>query len=739
MLALILGVSAFAYDTPKGPSWIKDQVMYEINPASFTAEGTYSSIAVRMPYLRDLGVTGIWMMPVTRMVDTVTPKQARHWLYGIREPEQLETRFGSEEDFKNMVQSAHDNGIRIYLDILPHGVRSESSLLTRHPDFFLRDANGHPIGTWWACDYNWKNPEFVKWWIQTQKDWVLKYNVDGFRVDMDPFSGGYVPYERLRAECEAAGHPIVIWSECPNARRNAYDFEQISVVARQFDRKSLVDIVRWGTILSDQGSDKYYTFTLSNHDLVAFSGYNMAERAYFAFFSPFIPLFYQSEELAGGAGAWEILDWSKMTEADKIKHDKFQKMIAIRKENADLVCDFPEDHRTASIVKVPTVGSTLESYARYDGRGKALVVSCINGDNPDDTLYLNIPLKAMNMAGYDSYKVTNLWTGTISMHKASDLKKLTVRCNPGWTNEYSREDPCVIKIEGVGGKPKIPTSIRLNTEGIEIQAGDRTLPSYTLYDQNGEPIEGANVIVVTDDPSIANVKQDGYLYAEKPGAANLRAVFAGVETQVPVVVKRNPTVDGAKQVCLDLTPYFNAVGFSSDTNTTVGNLNGKNSMPVENVPAETTINDVKYKFGPRTDGTKSIIVCKGQTIGLPDAKLAYLSFVAVSASNPIFYDIAVKYQDGSESAFSFPMSNWFSPSKYDTLGLFSEYANTWPSNRWGGGPETSKYLGNRFYYPLSCPVRTIYLDPTKKVQSLTLPDAQALKIFAVTVGDVSNQ
>lgn len=44
--------------------WIKSAVIYELNPRTFSATGDFRGVETRLDYLKDLGVTVIWIMPI---------------------------------------------------------------------------------------------------------------------------------------------------------------------------------------------------------------------------------------------------------------------------------------------------------------------------------------------------------------------------------------------------------------------------------------------------------------------------------------------------------------------------------------------------------------------------------------------------------------------------------------------------------------------------------------------------
>jgi 1,4-alpha-glucan branching enzyme len=44
--------------------WIKSAVVYEVNPRTFSATGDFRGVEQRLDYLKDLGVTVVWIMPI---------------------------------------------------------------------------------------------------------------------------------------------------------------------------------------------------------------------------------------------------------------------------------------------------------------------------------------------------------------------------------------------------------------------------------------------------------------------------------------------------------------------------------------------------------------------------------------------------------------------------------------------------------------------------------------------------
>ena len=61
------GANAWMQQARKSPEWFTRGVMYQIQPRAFTPEGTLAAAKAKLPYLKDLGVTIAYLVPVMKM------------------------------------------------------------------------------------------------------------------------------------------------------------------------------------------------------------------------------------------------------------------------------------------------------------------------------------------------------------------------------------------------------------------------------------------------------------------------------------------------------------------------------------------------------------------------------------------------------------------------------------------------------------------------------------------------
>jgi hypothetical protein len=175
-------------------------------------------MTAKLPYLQELGITGIWMDPPS-LQDSQRFFYNMWCRYAVIEPDKFDPILGTEEEFKTLIGEAHRRGIRIFPDIKTHGVMNYSPLVKKHPNWF---RGSH----WRMADYDWfgGHTDLDDWWVKIWSDFVAKYEVDGFRLDVDIFRPDL--WERIRENAAVAGHPIVIFEEDNSPIPGVTDFSQ---------------------------------------------------------------------------------------------------------------------------------------------------------------------------------------------------------------------------------------------------------------------------------------------------------------------------------------------------------------------------------------------------------------------------------------------------------------------------------------------------------------------------------
>src|SRR5262252_9333913 len=78
--------------------------------------GTLKGLRSKLGYLRRLGVTALWVSPVFRQVAF----EPTYHGYGIQNFLDVDSHFGTRQEFRDFVRAAHEQGIYVILDIIAH-------------------------------------------------------------------------------------------------------------------------------------------------------------------------------------------------------------------------------------------------------------------------------------------------------------------------------------------------------------------------------------------------------------------------------------------------------------------------------------------------------------------------------------------------------------------------------------------------------------------------------------------
>ena len=195
------------------PEMSENAVIYEANIRQYSPEGTFKAFTKDIPQLKELGVKIIWVMPIFPISETKRKatggedskfasempeaEQSKYLgsYYAVSDFKKVNPEFGTIEDFRNLVKTAHENGIYVILDWVPNHTGWDHIWLKEHPEFYTQNEKGEiidPINpetgeTWgWTdvADLNYDNPELRKEMTNDMLHWIKNENIDGFRCDV---------------------------------------------------------------------------------------------------------------------------------------------------------------------------------------------------------------------------------------------------------------------------------------------------------------------------------------------------------------------------------------------------------------------------------------------------------------------------------------------------------------------------------------------------------------------------
>lgn len=319
--------------------WYKDAIIYQLHVKAFADSnndgiGDFVGLTEKLPYLQDLGVTALWLLPFY-------PSPGRDDGYDIADYGSVNPDFGTMKDFKRFIQEAQRRGLRVITELVVNHTSDQHRWFKRA----RRSPPGTSARNWYVWsdtdqkyqgtriiftdteksnwtwdpeagafywhrffshqpDLNFDNPRVVSALIQVMKRW-LDAGVDGFRLDAIPYlceregtSNENLPethaiIKRLRQELDAYSKGKLLLAEANQWPEDvqeyfgrgdechmAYHFPlmpRIYMAIAQEDRFPITDILRQ---TPDIPASCQWALFLRNHDELTLEMVTDVERDY---------------------------------------------------------------------------------------------------------------------------------------------------------------------------------------------------------------------------------------------------------------------------------------------------------------------------------------------------------------------------------------------------------------------------------------------------------------------------
>ena len=475
------------------PQWVRDARIYCIFIKGFTADGTIHAAIDSLSHIKRMGFNTIWVLPVMDVEGVVD--QGANIGYNIVDFYNVEPFYGTNDDFKQFVQTAHDMGLRVILDVTPnHSSRSHPIALdarskrkfSRYYDFYQHEIIQHNDNGLGQCisndgivyycgfsdallNWNWSDDEARQYMLDVYTYWLREFDIDGFRFDV--YWGPHRRYGRedfdqpLRQALRAAKADILLLGETQGvgsgtellyADRNggvdmAYDW-------------SLKDAI-WGfpsiSTLNSRlynagfrpGPNSFYLRFLENQDedRVAYR-YRSIEKTVpvstAIFMATGLPLLYQGQEVGMGYGMGGDKDYRVRSTVNwqnppaKILAPHYQKLTQIRAQFSAFRRQMEDTNGDGNIDSMDknmqpllsTTSSVIYAFGRPNRDSNGLVA--MNFSSQPVTFDLNIqPANWAEFSGgfslSETYYLNDLYHDTSQILTGAELEKLTL-----WLDAY---------------------------------------------------------------------------------------------------------------------------------------------------------------------------------------------------------------------------------------------------------------------------------------------------------------
>jgi glycosidase len=190
---------------------LNNLILYEVYVRNHGLSGTFSDVTNDLERIRSLGVDVIWLMPI-HPIGKTNKKGSLGCPYSIQDYRKVNPEYGTLEDFQELINRAHQLGMKVMIDVVYNHTSHDSTLVNEHPEFFHQDHQGKPITTVpaWSdvIDLKHPNPLLTKYLVDSLIYW-LRLGVDGFRCDV----ASVLPiafWLEAKAQVEAI-NPEIIW------------------------------------------------------------------------------------------------------------------------------------------------------------------------------------------------------------------------------------------------------------------------------------------------------------------------------------------------------------------------------------------------------------------------------------------------------------------------------------------------------------------------------------------------
>src|SRR5690606_15640259 len=167
----VLDQNAYRWQNPQwsGRPW-HEAIIYELHVG---AMGGYAQVEARLPELAELGITAIELMPLAEF------PRAYHWGYDGVLPFAPEASYGTPEELKSLIDTAHGSGLMVFVDVVYNHFGPDGNYLGQYAKEFFRED----VHTPWGAGIDFRRQPVRDFFCENALMWIRDYRVDGLRFD----------------------------------------------------------------------------------------------------------------------------------------------------------------------------------------------------------------------------------------------------------------------------------------------------------------------------------------------------------------------------------------------------------------------------------------------------------------------------------------------------------------------------------------------------------------------------
>ena len=362
------GCTSYEIDMPANPAApvigdeVSTNVIYQANPRFFGENDCLKGLTAQLTRISDMDCDILWVMPVyeTGELNGIGSP------YCIRNFTALNSRYGTMDDMKNLVNTAHSKGMKVILDWVANHTAWDCPWITQHPDWYVKDAEGNIVSpTGWSdvAQLNFDNSEVRTAMKDAMTYWVNQLSIDGFRCD---YADG-VPqdfWSNVITDLRAINPNMIMLAETANPEYYAdgfnmiYDWESATTISAAFNGGKPANVVKEAkealAKVPDGKSILRYVF---NHDVAAennvatmFGSPEGVPAAYvLASMLNGTPMIYSSMDVEGLSGKLSFFDYRTLDFSTALS-DVYKSINSAFKASAEVRRGELRDYSNSSVV-----------------------------------------------------------------------------------------------------------------------------------------------------------------------------------------------------------------------------------------------------------------------------------------------------------------------------------------------------------------------------------------------------
>lgn len=407
-------------------NWILNTNIYEVNLRQYTREGTINAFLKELPRLKDMGVETLWFMPLTP-ISIEKRKGLLGSYYACSDYMAINTEFGIAEDFKILVQQAHQMQMKVIIDWVANHTGYDHVWTKTHPEFYKKNEKGefYDAHGWEdVIDLNYDSWLLREAMINAMLYWVNEFDIDGFRCDMAML----VPlsfWQETRVRLDQ--HKKLFWlAECEDPAYHevfdaTYSWRILHAMEEYYKNNNSDNFINvLNKEIKNFPTNAIRLLFTSNHDENSHSGSEYERMGDIAkCFAVFtctwngIPLIYSGQEAANTKRLSffdkDCIDWSK----GYVLHNFYKSLLLLRKSNPALL----SGNDSITIFPLSTDNNKIFTFLRKNQEREVLVILNLSGDyfwmhlldERVEGVFKDVLLKTENNLSQDRYFEMHPW------------------------------------------------------------------------------------------------------------------------------------------------------------------------------------------------------------------------------------------------------------------------------------------------------------------------------------------